>query len=135
MASSFFESYESRESRESSGSIVVSRGRPSVSVPVLSTTRVSADLSVSSSFGVAKEDAGRSPSPHAHHHGHRRGETQGARASDDQYGDRIDERVRETQLRTPNRPAGERRTGRHQHGRHEDRRYLVYRLFNGTRLR
>ena len=85
-------------SNGSTGITVTSFGLPSVSVPVLSTTSVvtfsrissASALRMSTPFGAATG---------AHHDRHRRRQTQGARAGDDQDRHGVDERMRESRLR------------------------------------
>ena len=66
-------------------------GRPSVSVPVLSTMSVSTLRRFSMAAGVAEQDAVRRAAPGGHHDRHRRRQSQRAGAGDDQHGDRVDQ--------------------------------------------
>ncbi len=59
-------------------------------------------------LGIFDQDAGASAAAHANHDRHRRGETQGARAGDDEDGDGVDQGVREPRLRAEERPGNER---------------------------
>ena len=72
----------------------VTRGLPSVSVPVLSTTSVSTFSRISSASAFLIEHAGESAAARADHDGHRRGEAERAGARDDQHGDGVQQRVR-----------------------------------------
>ena len=87
---------------------VTSRGLPSVSVPVLSTTSVVICSSSFERFGIPEQHAGLRAAAGAHHDRHRRGEPERARARDDEHGNRIDERVGEPRLRPHDRPRDER---------------------------
>ena len=97
-----------------------SRGLPSVSVPVLSTTSVSTFSQHLERLGVLDQHAGVRAAPGADHDRHRRGQPERARAGDDQHGDGVDERVGQPRLRA--RRAPRRRTSTHgdgDDGRHE----------------
>ena len=88
-----------------------SRGLPSVSVPVLSTTSVSTCSSTLERFGVLEQHAGVAPRPVADHDRHRRRQAERARARDDQHRDGVDERVRQTRLGPDDAPDDERQHG------------------------
>ena len=70
-----------------------------MSVPVLSTTRVSTLRRTSIASAFLKSTPIVAPLPVADHDRHRRGEPESARAGDDQDRDRIDQRVRQARLR------------------------------------
>ena len=91
-----------------------SRGLPSVSVPVLSTTSVSTCSSSLERLGVLDQHARLRAAPGADHDRHRRRQAERARTGDDQHGDRVDERVRQARLGAEQPPddEGERRRRR-----------------------
>ncbi len=90
----------------------VTRGLPSVSVPVLSTTSVSTLREQFERFGVPDQHAGLRAPPGADHDRHRRRQAERARTRDDQHRDGADERVREARLRSPHAPRDERQRPR-----------------------
>ena len=106
-------------------SIAVTSGRPSVSVPVLSIDQRVDAAEQLERFGVLDEHAGARALPGADHDRHRRREPERARARDDQHGDRVDERVREARLRSPEAPRREGEDGGGHDGRHEVRRDAI----------
>ena len=82
-------------------------------------------------LGIADEDArGRAPS-RAHHDAHRGGETECARASDDQDGHGIHQRVRESRFRSDQHPGREGQPGDSNDDGHEPTRYLVRKSLDG----
>ena len=85
-------------------SIAVSRGRPSVSVPVLSTTSVSTRASSSSASAFLISTPALRAAAGADHDGHRRRQTERAGAGDDQDRHGADQRVREARLRPEDGP-------------------------------
>jgi hypothetical protein len=89
------------------GEIATTFGLPSVSVPVLSNTRVSTFSSVSSASAFADEDAGVGAAAGAYHDCHRRCQAQRAGAGDDQHGHGIDYGVRQARLRAEYCPGEE----------------------------
>ena len=91
---------------------VTSRGLPSVSVPVLSTTSVSTLRSTSMRLGVPEQHAGVAPLPVATMIDIGVARPERARAGDDQHRDRVDQRVRQPRLRTDDRPDDEGRRPR-----------------------
>ena len=82
-------------------------------------------LHVLQRLGVLDQHAGLGAAPDADHDRHRRGETERARAGDDQHGDRGDEPVGEARLGSPDRPGDEGQHRHADHGRHELARDLV----------
>ena len=73
--------------------IATSRGLPSVSVPVLSTTSVSTFSSRSSASAFLISTPACAPRPDADHDRHRRRQPERAGTGDDQHGDRVDQRI------------------------------------------
>ena len=61
----------------------------------------------------------------ADHHAHRRGESERARAGDDEHGDGVGDGVGEPRLGSPDEPGDERERGDRQHRRDKPRRDLV----------
>ena len=74
---------------------MTSRGLPSVSVPVLSTTSVSTLLQGFEGLGVLDQHAGCRAPARADHDRHRRGQAQRAGAGDDQHRHGVDQGVRQ----------------------------------------
>ena len=109
----------SSASKSVAGTIAVTAGLPSVSVPVLSITRVSTFSIRSSACGVADQDAGLRAAPDADHDRHRRRKPERAGAGDDQHRDRRDEAIGEARLRPEHRPGGKGDHRRRDHQRHE----------------
>ena len=109
----------------SAGTIATTRGLPSVSVPVLSTTRVVDLLHPLQRLGVLHQHAGAGAAADADHDRHRRGEPERARAGDDQHRDGGDHRVAEARLGAEHRPGREGEQRHRDHGRHEPARHLV----------
>ena len=66
-------------------------GLPSVRVPVLSTTRVSIFSMISSASAFLISTPAMRPAPDPHHDGHGCGQTQRARAGNDQHGHGVDD--------------------------------------------
>ena len=71
---------------------------------------------------VAEKNTGLRAAPGANHDRHRRGETERARARDDQHSHGVDEGMRQTRLRPERRPDNERHDGDGHDHRHEPRR-------------
>ena len=94
--------------RRRAATIATSRGLPSVSVPVLSTTSVSTFSSISSASAFLIRTPALRAAPGADHDRHRRRQPERARAGDDQHRDRVDQRV--GQRRRAGRRAPRRRT-------------------------
>ena len=89
------------------GTTATTRGLPSVSVPVLSTTSVSTFSNRSSASAFLISTPACAPAPDADHDRHRRREAKRARAGDDQHRDGRDEPVGEARLRPQDRPGHE----------------------------
>ena len=106
----------------SAATTAVSRGFPSVSVPVLSTTSVSIFSNASSASALRIRTPEDGAAADADHDRHRRGEAERARAGDDQHRHRVDERVREARLGAERRPRDEGERRSRDHDRHEHRR-------------
>ena len=109
----------SASSKPAAGVIAVTAGLPSVSVPVLSTTRVSTFSMRSSASAFLISTPASRAAPDADHDRHGRGEPERARAGDDQHGDGGDERVGEARLGPPHRPGDEGQHGDQDDERHE----------------
>ena len=82
-------------------------GRPSVSVPVLSTTSVSTCLHALQRLGVLDQHAGLRAAADADHDRHRRRKPERAGTGDDQHRDRGDQPVGQARLRAERRPGRE----------------------------
>jgi len=97
------------------------RGRPSVSVPVLSKRIVPASASRSIASAVAGEDP--PPGPRADRHGHRqgRGQAKGTRAGDHEHAHRREQAERKPGLRAERRPAKNVASAITEHRGHEHR--------------
>ena len=91
------------------GSMWTTFGRPSVSVPVLSTHQRVDLLHLLERLGIADEHAVLRALADADHDGHRRGQAQRTGTGDDEHGHRRDERVAERRRRAPDQP-GRRRS-------------------------
>ena len=113
------------------GSMCTTFGRPSVSVPVLSTTSVSTFSMRSSASASRMSTPCCAPLADADHDGHRRGQAQRTGTGDDEHGHRGDERVAERRARPPDQPGDE---GQHRHeddDRHEPAGHLVGHALDG----
>ena len=86
------------------GTTATTRGLPSVSVPVLSTTSVSTFSMRSSASAIGSARRRRAPLPIADHDRHRRRQAQRAGAGDDEHRDGGDQRVGEAQAAGPRPP-------------------------------
>ena len=91
-------------------------------------------------FGILDQHAGHGAFADSDHDGHRCGETERARAGDDQHGDRRDQRISESRRRAPDHPGDEgddrrgddrgHEPGRDDIGKALDRRTAALRLRN-----
>ena len=107
------------------GSMWTTFGRPSVSVPVLSTHQRVDLLHPLQRLGIPDEHAVLGALADAHHDGHRRGQAQRTRTGDDEHGHRGDERVAERGRRPPDQPGHERQHGDQDDDGHEPAGHLV----------
>ena len=89
------------------GTIAVTAGLPSVSVPVLSTTSVSTFSMRSSASAFLISTPALRAAADADHDRHRRRKAERAGAGDDEHRDRGDEAVGEARLGPEHRPGGE----------------------------
>ena len=112
-------------SKPSAATTATTRGLPSVSVPVLSTTRVSIFSKRSSASAFLISTPARCALADPHHDRHRGGEAEGAWAGDDdnRYGG--DQRVGEGRRGRPDHPRDERYDRHDDHGGHEPGRYDI----------
>ena len=94
------------------------RGLPSVSVPVLSTTTCRL-LQALERFRIFDQNARLRAAPDADHDRHRRRQTERARAGDDQHRHRRDQAIGHAWFWTPDRPGGEGGDGCGDDERHE----------------
>ena len=107
-------------SKPVAGITVVTAGRPSVSVPVLSMTTVSMPPGGLERLAAPDEDARLGALARPDHDRGRRGEAHRARAGDDHDADEGREREGEPRLRPEDEPDDEGRRGDQEHGRDED---------------
>ena len=103
------------------GTILTTRGFPSVSVPVLSMTSVSDLLQSFQRFGGLDEHAERGALADADLDRHRRGQPERAWAGDDEHGDRRDQPVGEGRRQGPRSPRRRRRAARPRSPRERNR--------------
>ena len=102
------------------------RGLPSVSVPVLSTTSVSIALEPLQRLGILDQHAGRRAFADADHDRHRRRKAERAGTGDDQHRHRGDQRIGESRRRVPRSATRRRRWPRRSdHGGHEPGRDII----------
>ena len=107
------------------GAITVTRGLPSVRVPVLSTTRVSTFSSRSSASAFLISTPAWAPRPTPTMIDIGVAEPEGAGAGDDQHADRGDQRIGQARLGPEQQPGDEGDDGDDDDGRHEPGRDLV----------
>src|SRR5882724_9900247 len=111
-------------SSEFEATILVRRGLPSVSVPVLSTTNVStfSKRSIASACLIKTPACAPRPMPHDRH---RRGQAKRARTSNDEHSDCIHNRVREAGLWTKHYPYDEGKNSRGDNCGHKPARNFI----------
>ena len=93
---------------------------PRVSVPVLSKAMSVTSRRRLQRLALAEQNAELGRASRAGHDGRGRREAHGAGAGDDEHGDRVDQRVGETRLRTDQHPDDEGERGDGEDGRDED---------------
>jgi hypothetical protein len=105
-----------------------STGRPSVSVPVLSTTERRDRCQRLDRLGIAEQHAELRASSRCNHDRDRRRKSERARAGDDEHCDRVDERMGKSRLRSQGHPEHERDRRNRHHGRNKPLRDSVREL-------
>src|ERR1700722_364674 len=117
-------------SEPAAGTTATTRGRPSVSVPVLSTTSVSTFSKISSASAFFTRKAAGPPPPGAPHEGNRGGEPQGTGTSNYENSDRVKKCVRHLWLGAVDGPGDESDDRDDDYGGHEIARNAVSKFFN-----
>ena len=117
--------------RTSSSGAEASFGLPSVSVPVLSTTKRIYFCQAFERFGISDEDTSGCAAAGSNHDRHRRGEAQCARARDDEDRNGIDQCVGQARLRAENRPDDERHNRDREDCGHKDSRDSIGQPLDG----
>ena len=112
----------SASSTPSATTTSVTCGRPSVSVPVLSSTTAPTLSSRSRASRVPEQDSVLGALPGPDHDRGRRRQAEGARAGDDQHRDGVEQRQVERRLGSQEQPGDERQRRDAEDGRHELRR-------------
>ncbi len=120
-------------SKPAAGTTATTRGLPSVSVPVLSTTKVSTFSKRSRASAFLMRTPAPAPLPTPHHDGHRGRESQRAGAGDDEYRDRGDHRQPKRRGRTPDHPGDKGDEGGNEHRRDEPGGHHIREPLNGRR--
>ncbi len=82
-------------------------------------------------FGVLDEHAGASAASGAHHDGHGRGQSESARAGDDEHGDGIDQRMRQSRRGAEGEPGDEGDERNADHGGNKDGGNLIGQMLDG----